>query len=169
MRDAPTPPIGPAVRPACSRRFLLLLSVLILLSVVPRVALGEHLECPACGERSACVPGLMAGRVVCAGGDSIVEYESVTAFCLSCHKPSATAAQDDETVQAPRMIRVHPMEVQYPRKSKTHRPIKDLYKGIRLTSGKVTCLSCHGGRDRSNHYVSTHPRHPRLCTQCHLK
>jgi len=150
-----------------------IVSLCLLLSAVTLSdrALAEYLSCPACEEESLCIPGEMAGRVVCAGSEAMVEHESVTAFCLSCHQESKKTAQAvaEDRQQAPQMTRLHPMEVKYPRRSRSHRPIEDLYKGIRLTNGKVTCLSCHGGRKRSNHYLSNNPRNPNLCTHCHLK
>lgn len=156
-----------SARRRVGRSLTLVLPVLLLCGGVSR---AEHVACPACEERSRCVPGVMAGRVVCAGAEGISEHENVTAFCLSCHQEGAKGAQEAETrQQAPKMTRMHPMEVKYPRRSRSHRPIGELYKGIQLTDGKVTCLSCHGGRESSNHYLSNHPRNPNLCTHCHLK
>jgi hypothetical protein len=132
-------------------------------------AFAEQLACPAREEQSRCVPGLVASRVVCAGSEAIVEHESVTAYCLSCHKSNEVRAELEEAVVAPQMTRLHPMEVEYPSRGKTHRPIDELYQGIRLANGRVTCLSCHGGRGAVRHYLSTHPREPNLCVHCHLK
>lgn len=142
------------------------IACLSLICGLSSAAWSKSLQCPARAE-VLCVPGAVADRVVCAMEGDILEYPNVTAFCLACHdlvvKPEQPARSD-----AIRSMRwMHPLEVEYPAGRRNFMPADRLYSAIHLAGGRISCASCHGGRDADIHYLSVHARHPHLCTHCH--
>lgn len=138
------------------------------LLIFPATAWAGSLQCPA-RQEVLCIPGAIADRVVCAMENEILEFENPTAFCLACHD---LVTRRDKTVRLDEvrsMCWIHPLEILYPTEKKNFMPTGDLYSAIRLVEGRISCASCHSGRDADNYYLSVHALQPNLCAQCHYR
>ena len=131
-------------------------------------AAAEPIRCPATPE-SLCAPGEISGRIFCEGSAGVVEYSSVSDFCLGCHDGSAAKGKDYCVGGTRWQDCGHPVEILYPTDPQEYQPLWGGSEAIKLTAGKVTCESCHAGSSPANHYLSVEITGSRLCLTCHRK
>ncbi len=98
--------------------------------------------------------------------------------CFSCHD-GAMASEADNTIPSSRMLgyteysgRNHPVGVRYtrgarPRHLSPLRPSSMLPPEVRLSGGKVSCMSCHDLYAGSPNLLTVPIRGSRLCLTCH--
>ncbi len=167
-------------------RIVLLVIALVFVSAqaVPAASLGEKFRQFVLGSDAEAYGGPR-------GLSHVVRPEPESAACLGCH--DGTMATDVAMKGAGGSYQVsgfrtanHPVGMFYDeyakRKPQEYRPRHLLHRGIRLTEGKVTCLSCHRlrsqgptemaqsrGRCMVSDELTTGPRRGDLGLACHVK
>ncbi len=120
--------------------------------------------CPVSGgircEEAAKEPG-----VRCETEAGLREYAGVDSYCLSCHDGKAASARLCAGVKPI----PHSSTVAYPSERNGFRPASSLDPRLSLRGGKVTCETCHAGRDAATSYLSITTAGSALCLACHVK
>jgi len=129
----------------------------------PSAAAAANPACPV----SAGVPCVDSGEagVRCRTDAGDQEFAGIDAYCLSCHGGRT----------APRRLCAgvrpdpHRSAVPYPTGTRDLRPLSALDPRLKLRGGRVTCETCHGGRDAAASYLSIPVAGSALCLACHIK
>ncbi len=102
---------------------------------------------------------------------------SITAYCLTCHAGKipggfSHAAGAPAPGSGPaEATRSHPVDRKYPEdRAGDFRPRASLDGRLTLTSdGKISCLTCHGGREAASRHLSIPDTGSALCIACHIR
>ena len=115
------------------------------------------------------------GRVFYGAEGHIVEVQSITTYCLSCHDgtiaPLRQGPSDQDRgdrMQNRGMPGLHPVEVRYPIGDRSFKTTEELPSAMLMTEGRVTCVTCHRF-DSEDHELVVSNRRSGLCLTCHRK
>lgn len=112
-----------------------------------------------------CEEAAKAAGVRCQTDAGDQEFASIDAYCLSCHAGRAAPRRLCAGVRpAP-----HSSAIAYPAGTRDLRPLSALDPRLKLRAGRVTCETCHGGRDPAAAYLSIPLAASALCLACHIK
>ena len=137
--------------------------VALLVGPVPAQTTGPR-ACPLSGG-IRCEEAARESRVRCQTEGGLREYAGVDSYCLSCHDGKAAPARLCSGVKPI----PHSSTVAYPPERSGFRPASSLDGRLRLRAGKVTCETCHAGRDTADSYLSITAAGSALCLACHVK
>lgn len=98
----------------------------------------------------------------------LAESEGSAKDCIACHDPSLAGSASYCTAKCG-LVTSHSIDVDYPPANN-----RELYasseevtaKGIRLISGKVSCISCHNLKNPERFHLAADSR--QLCIICHV-
>ena len=137
--------------------------VAFLLGPLPAQITGAR-PCPVSGG-IRCEEAAREAGVRCQTEAGLREYAGVDSYCLSCHDGKAAPARLCAGVKPI----PHSSTVAYPPERSGFRPASSLDGRLRLRAGRVTCETCHAGRDAANSYLSITVTGSALCLACHVK
>jgi len=140
-----------------------LVVVAFLLGPLPAQTTGARV-CPVSGG-IRCEEAAEKAGVRCQTEAGLREYAGVDSYCLSCHAGKAAPARLCAGVKPI----PHSSTVTYPPERSGFRPASSLDRRLRLRAGKVTCETCHAGRDAADSYLSITGAGSALCLACHVK
>jgi hypothetical protein len=135
----------------------------VILTEPPSAAAAVNSACPVNRGVLCADTGKTGVRCPTAGGDET--FAGIDEYCLSCHGGPA----------APRRLCAgvrptpHSSAIPYPTGTRDLRPLSALDPRLKLRGGRVTCETCHGGRDPAASYLSIPVASSALCLACHLK
>ena len=105
-------------------------------------------------------------------------FPSITAYCLTCHAGKIPDRGFSHAAGAPapgsgpaEAARSHPVDRKYPEdRAGDFRPRASLDGRLTLTTdGKISCLTCHGGREAASRHLSILDTGSALCVACHIR
>lgn len=137
--------------------------VALLVRPLPAQANGAR-PCPVSGG-IRCEETAKEAGVRCQTEAGLREYAGVDSYCLSCHGGEAAPPRLCAGVKPI----PHSSPVAYPSGRSGFRPASSLDRRLRLRGGKVTCETCHAGRDATDSYLSITTAGSALCLACHVK
>ena len=128
---------------------------------------GQTTGARACPVRSGirCEERAKQTGVRCETEAGLRDYAGVDSYCLSCHGGEAAPPRLCAGVKPV----PHSSTVAYPAERSGFKPLSSLDRRLRLRGGKVTCETCHAGRDAADSYLSITTAGSALCLACHVK
>lgn len=139
------------------------MGVALLVRPLPAQATSAH-ACPVSGG-IRCEERAGETGVRCETEAGPRDYAAVDAYCLSCHGGEAAPQRLCAGVKPV----PHSSAVAYPVERSGFHPASSLDRRLSLRGGKVTCETCHAGRDAADSYLSITTAGSALCLACHVK